>query len=268
MNNSAMSPFFTLEEAYLAPFQILTVKSPSLKRRSDITVFHPKGNNDMAKSLPLVLLLHGVYGSHWAWSLKGKVHLTLQRLLDKKKVGPMVLAMPSDGLFGDGSAYIPHKTADYEQWIVQDVIAAVKEKNRTLDEHSPIFIAGLSMGGYGALRLGAKYPHIFNGFSGLSSITHFEQMSLFLENMDELRENARINEGVLEWMLLHKKQLPPFRFDCGVDDLLIEHNRILHRNLLENDIPHIYEENEGKHEWDYWAGNIERTLLFFDGLNK
>jgi enterochelin esterase-like enzyme len=53
-----------------------------------------------------------------------------------------------------------------------------------------------------------------------------------------------------------------------MEDLLIEQNRILHRTLIENNIPHIYEENEGKHEWDYWAKNIERTLLFFDGLNK
>jgi len=263
-----MSPFFTLEEACLNPFQVLTVKSPSLRNRADITVFNPAGNASDGQSLPLVILLHGVYGSHWAWSLKGKVHLTLQRLMDEKRIHPMVLAMPSDGLFGDGSAYIPHKTADYEQWIVQDVITAVKLKNENLDDHSPVFIAGLSMGGYGALRLGAKYPHLFQGFSGLSSITHFEQMSLFLENMDELRENASINEGVLEWMLVNKKHLPPFRFDCGAEDILIEQNRTLHRSLKDHDIPHIYEEYEGKHEWDYWVKNMEQTLLFFDGLNK
>jgi enterochelin esterase-like enzyme len=69
-------------------------------------------------------------------------------------------------------------------------------------------------------------------------------------------------------MLANKKQLPPFRFDCGMEDLLIEQNRILHRTLIENYIPHIYEENEGKHEWDYWAKNIEQSLLFFNGLNK
>jgi enterochelin esterase-like enzyme len=53
-----------------------------------------------------------------------------------------------------------------------------------------------------------------------------------------------------------------------MEDLLIEQNRILHRTLIENNIPHIYEENEGKHEWDYWAKNIEQSLLFFNGLNK
>ena len=263
-----MSTFFTMEEAYISPFQVLTVKSPSLGKRADITVFNPEKNKSSVKSLPLVILLHGVYGSHWTWSLKGKVHLTLQRLIDEKRVNPMVLAMPSDGLFGDGSAYIPHKTENYEQWIVQDVIAAVKKKNEVLDDHSPIYIAGLSMGGYGALRLGAKYPNLFSGFSGLSSITHFDQMSLFLENMDELKEKALIQDGVLEWMIANKKHLPPFRFDCGIEDLLIEPNRFLHRTLIKYNIPHIYEENEGKHEWEYWIKNIEQSLLFFDGLKK
>ncbi len=74
-----MSTFFTMEEAYISPFQVLTVKSPSLGKRADITVFNPEKNKSSVKSLPLVILLHGVYGSHWTWSLKGKVHLILQR---------------------------------------------------------------------------------------------------------------------------------------------------------------------------------------------
>lgn len=86
--------------------------------------------------------------------------------------------------------------------------------------------------------------------------------------MDELREKALIHDGVLEWMIANKKYFSPFRFDCGIEDLLIEQNRILHRSLIENNIPHIYEENQGKHEWDYWFKNIEQSLLFFDGLNK
>ena len=189
-----------------------------------------------------------------------------QKLIEEKRVRPMVLAMPSDGLFGDGSGYVPHKTEDYEKWIVQDVVLAVKEKNENIDDFSPVFITGLSMGGFGALRLGAKYPHLFRGFSGLSSITHFDQMALFLEDFENLKDHALEQDGVLDWMLLNKNHLSPFRFDCGREDLLIEQNRSLHQALLENDIPHIYEENKGKHEWDYWTNHIEKSILFFDAL--
>ncbi len=259
-----MSCFFTLEEAFLDPFQILTVKSPALNKRADITVFNPKTKENHGKSLPLVILLHGVYGSHWSWSLKGKAHQIVQKLIDENRVRPMILAMPSDGLFGDGSGYVPHKTENYEKWIVQDVILAVKEKNENIDNYSPVFITGLSMGGLGALRLGAKYPDVFRGFSGLSSITHFDQMALFLEDFENLKNQALEQDGVLDWMLLNKKRLSAFRFDCGREDLLIEQNRSLHQALLENEIPHIYEENDGKHEWDYWTKHIEKSFVFFD----
>ena len=49
----------------------------------------------LALSLPLVLLLHGVYGSHWAWAFKGGAHRTAQRLIDAGAIPPLVLAMPS-----------------------------------------------------------------------------------------------------------------------------------------------------------------------------
>jgi enterochelin esterase-like enzyme len=213
---------------------------------------------------PLVILLHGVYGSHWAWALKGKVHETAQRLLNEGKIKPMILAMPSDGLFGDGSAYVPHQSENYEQWIVEDVPQVMQEQVACVSTNSPVFIAGLSMGGFGALRLGAKYPHLFTAFSGLSSITHFSQMSEFVADFEELENKALEKDGVLEWMLKNKTALPPFRFDCGSDDILIQPNRQLHTDLLSNKIPHHYEEFSGGHSWEYWATHIEKTLLFFN----
>ncbi|MDP1815631.1 MAG: alpha/beta hydrolase-fold protein, partial [Leadbetterella sp.] len=171
-----MTKFFTTEISSYEVLDFITVKSNALKKRADITIFNPAKNDISDKSLPLVILLHGVYGSHWAWSMKGKVHETAQRLIKEGKIKPMLFAMPSDGLLGDGSGYVPHKTENYEKWIVEDVIDVMKEQYTQITDKSPIFITGLSMGGYGALRLGAKYPHLFKAFSGLSSITHFEQL--------------------------------------------------------------------------------------------
>ncbi|MEZ4903874.1 MAG: hypothetical protein R2822_20045 [Spirosomataceae bacterium] len=50
----------------------------------------------------MVILLHGVYGSHWAWPLKAQVHQTLQTMMEEGQLPPMLLAMPSDGLFKMG----------------------------------------------------------------------------------------------------------------------------------------------------------------------
>ncbi|MEM9830456.1 MAG: alpha/beta hydrolase-fold protein [Bacteroidota bacterium] len=244
--------------------RFITVKSGYLKGRGDICVFVPD-EAKAAKDLPLVLLLHGVYGSAWIWALKGKAHLTAQRLIKEKKISPMVLAMPSDGLWGDGTAYQSLSTGNYEKWIVDDVPQAVKENIAGVTNNSPVFIAGLSMGGFGALRLGATYPKKFAAISAHSAITAVEQMKLFVEEpLSHYHPTATEASSVFLTMQSHKESLPPIRLDCGQQDLLINYNRALHNQLLEANIPHTYEEFEGGHEWLYWQKHLEDTLLFFE----
>ncbi len=187
----------------------ITVKTPHLLGRGDITVWLPEGDFE---SLPLVLLLHGVYGSHWAWTLKGGVHHTAQRLIDEGKLRPMALAMPSDGLFGDGSGYLPHSGRDFEKWIVRDVPEVVQEVFPQINiDQAGMFITGLSMGGFGALRLGAKFPHLFKGFSGHSSITKLAGMASFVEeDLSVYQQLSTDDEAVLAQMPTTTLPFPHF----------------------------------------------------------
>jgi enterochelin esterase-like enzyme len=241
----------------------VTFKSPSLRGRADVTLWLPPGAESVS-NLPLVLLLHGVYGSHWAWSRNGGAHRTAADLIARGEIPPMALAMPSDGLIFDGSGYIAHGERDVERYIVEEVPACVREVATSVTESSPLFIAGLSMGGFGALRLGAKYPNRFAAISGHSSITHFAQMSKFVEEpLTAYGPPTEQEQSVLHWMLKHRDRLPPVRFDCGTDDALIEENRQLHRELDANQIPHEYQEFPGGHEWPYWEAHLADTLRFF-----
>lgn len=243
--------------------RFITVKTPNLKGRGDICLFVP--NVELPADTPLVILMHGVYGSAWIWSQKAGVHRTAQRMMEDKEIKPMIIAMPSDGLWGDGSAYLPHNSLDFEKWIAEDVINAVKENIDVVTDASKIFISGLSMGGYGALRIGAKYPKLFQGISAHSSITDVPQMALFAEEgLENYKQKNSKNESVFELMKENKSLLPPVRFDCGVDDELIAHNRLLHEQLEIAKIPHIYEEFSGKHEWIYWETHVVDTLRFFN----
>jgi putative tributyrin esterase len=239
--------------------RFITVKSPNLGGRGDICLFIPP--EITATNLPFITLLHGVYGSAWIWSQKAGVHRTALRMIKSGEIPPMVIAMPSDGLRGDGSGYLPHRAQDCESWIADDVPAALIENIPQVSDSSPRFIAGLSMGGYGALRIGAKFAGRFAAISGHSSITEVWQMARFVEE-PLFSYDTDFNSSVHQAIIGAGAKLPPLRFDCGVADELIGANRTLHGQLQAAGIPHIYEEFPGGHEWPYWTEHIADTLRF------
>jgi len=245
--------------------RFITVKSSYLKGRGDIVVFMPPGNFK-GQELPAVILLHGVYGSAWAWAYKAGVHLQTMQMINAGELPPMMLVMPSDGLWGDGSAYLPHNGYDFEKWITEDVVHVIEYLTET-DKVPSLFIAGLSMGGFGALRIGTKYHQQFKGAAAHSAITNLEQMKLFVEEeLSHYYQHDKSEEDVFETCKKYVGKISPIRFDCGKDDLLIDYNRRLHIQMQAYGIPHIYEEYEGGHEWGYWKKHIGRSLKFFAAL--
>jgi S-formylglutathione hydrolase FrmB len=243
--------------------RFLTVKSPALGRRGDVCVWAPPPSPSR-DPLPVVVLLHGVSGSHWAWPLRGGAHLTAGQLIDAGEIPPLALAMPSDGLWGDGSGYVPHADADYERWIVDEtpVVAALADDRITTS--STLFVAGLSMGGFGALRLGAKHVPRFAGISAHSAVTSIARLGGAVdEPLERLAAFAGADGTALHWLDANRERLPPLRFDCGTSDELLPGNRALHAALDARGIAHVYEEFPGGHDWPYWKLHLSDTLRFF-----
>src|ERR1700749_3557131 len=100
-------------------------------------------------------------------------------MIADRKMAPMLIAMPSDGLWGDGSGYVPHAHADYERWIIDDIPACLRELFPQL-QRKKLFLAGLSMGGFGALRIGMKYSERVAGISAHSSVTDVGLLPKFI----------------------------------------------------------------------------------------
>jgi putative tributyrin esterase len=244
--------------------RFVTVKSAALGRRADVSVYVPPGGTD---PLPLVVLLHGVNGSHWSWALHGGVHLTAARLIETGEVPPMAIAMPSDGLWGDGTGYVTHHDADYERWIVDEAPAAAALADERVSDQSPVFLAGMSMGGFGALRLGAKYAARFAGISAHSAVTTLARLRESIdEPLADLDSFGTPDGTALHWLEAHRARLPPLRFDCGTGDGLLAGNRALHAALDARGVEHVYEEFPGGHDWPYWKLHVADSLRFFAGL--
>jgi enterochelin esterase-like enzyme len=113
------------------------------------------------------------------------------------------------------------------------------------------------MGGFGALRLGARHPGHFVAVAGHSSVTRLSQLddltAVPLDDPDDLGD----------LLVGQRASLPAVRFDCGIDDPFLPANRRLHEQLTAAGVPHEYAEHPGGHDWDYWAEHVAQTLVFF-----
>ncbi|MDH3704705.1 MAG: alpha/beta hydrolase-fold protein [Acidimicrobiia bacterium] len=255
------------DPTHLAPgLRFLTIQSPALAGRGDVAV-HLTPHVDVPVDVPVVIMLHGVYGSFWNWPLAGGAHLTLDRLVHAGRMQPMVLVTPSDGLRGEGTAYLPHPDADYEAWIMDDVVDAVTEFIAPVTTDSPLLLGGNSMGAFGAARLGTRHSSRVAGIAMHSAITHLDQLAQF--TVGDIGTDAGI-DGADRDLVRHfaatGDATPPVFIDCGRDDFLAKANDELHRTLEHLGIRHQYEIFDGAHDWDAWSTRIQHSLLFFESV--
>lgn len=144
------------------------------------------------------------------------------------------------------------------------------------------YIAGLSMGGYGAFKLGFENLSQFKGISGLSSILSLmefrrkapkevqpaiDQVYRTIYNTETPTEDIQEMTGSLEEYYENHKYPIILQFD-GTEDFLYEDNQSLRKILSPKKIPYRYEEWAGGHDWDFWDKAIYKTLQYFrEGIN-
>ena len=211
---------------------------------------------------PVLYLLHGLSDDHTAWARRTSLERYVGGL-------PLIVVMPN----GERSFYtdaVDRPLAAYETHLTQDIVGFVDRTFRTTSSREGRVAAGLSMGGYGALKLALKHPDLFCGAVSHSGAVGIGQRD-FSDN-DEWRPifGAQPQGGPNDLFALAAKLDPAhplaLRIDCGVDDFLIEDNRKFDAHLTELGVPHEYAEHPGQHDWLYWNRHILDTLAFFGGV--
>lgn len=230
--------------------------SNSLVKMTSFTAIVP---DNCPKRCPTLYLLHGMSDDHTGWARRTLIERYVSNL-------PLIIIFP-DGArsFYSDSRTNPYEV--YETFLVQSLIPYVDQILPTIKNGKKRAIAGLSMGGYGALKLAMKYPDRFTagfGFSGAYNFGHThahsdprrakEHMSIFGKKLMPENDVFALAKK------LNPKRMPTIHFDCGLDDFCLSWNRKLHDHLDKFKISHTYEEHPGNHNWNYWNKGILRIL--------
>lgn len=218
------------------------------------------------KRFPVIYLLHGLTGSYANWFDKTK-------LADYAARHDFIIVTP-DGANGWYTDSVSAPNDKYEGYIVKELIPEIDKTYRTVATREGRIMAGLSMGGYGSLKFGLKYPEMFSligSFSGALGATGWTEKTAgqIAKSMDavfgpepdnETRKANDIFRMVRETKPENAKTLPFVYLSCGTEDFLIQNNRDFLGQLNEKKIPHEYREHPGAHDWIFWDDQVREFL--------
>jgi S-formylglutathione hydrolase FrmB len=236
--------------------------SASLNRDMHYRVLLPRGYQTGAKHFAVLYLLHGLYGDYSNWVNNTKLEQYAKPL-------PLIIVMPDAGdSWYTNSATLPGDK--YEDYIVKDLIPEIDTHFRTIRTRAARALAGLSMGGYGAMKFALKYPEIF-AFAGSLSGAFDAPLNLD-SRVPEFREklllvfgprddpNRSANDLFLLLDQIDASHLPFLYVECGTEDGFLPINREFVSSLPRRKIAYEYEETPGDHSWNYWDRSVQDVL--------
>lgn len=271
----------------------------------------PSYARDHQRRYPVAYYLHGLDGNETDWTVKGHIDKTLDSLI-AAGLPELILVMPD----GDDSWYTtwnflgdyqgcrkqqpPHRTNEsvddycvpwphYDDYIARDLVAHVDSTYRTLADRNHRGIAGLSMGGYGAISLAISYPDVFS-----AAASHSGVLTPLLVGYDSTTRRARyatdmtqieqqyayiwpstrlaFGKDTLGWKARDparraiaragRADFPSLYVDCGVEDPYIDQSRAFRDALQSVQLRPEYYERGGAHTWPYWQANAVHSLSF------
>ena len=294
--------------------------SDALGVDKEVYVYLPAGYDPSgAKHYPVFYYLHGMGGDEGSWVKNGK----LAEAADVLGLAAIVV-MPDgdfnfyidsalhedyDGCIKDGVGMIEPdhprdrtcvRSSSYESYITKDLISFVDTKYRTIATRDGRGIAGLSMGGYGALMLAMRHPNLFSSaasHSGVDAILYKGpypyqkgKVLLYTDVADLTQWQGKLGKfgdwirgvfgsDIANWRdhdpaILLDKLAPgtlSLYLDCGTEDKFLLHNgmQYLHDRLLANKLDHAYYIGPGGHDMTFWKARVPHSLAFLrDHLAK
>lgn len=250
--------------------------SKSLQMTTQIKVIFPDVSNDVTPvrdGEPDVLyLLHGLGANSGEWTRFSKIEYYA------KKYNFIVIMPEVQRSFYCDAAYGPK----FFTYVADELPAICSRWFRLTGRREKTFIAGESMGGYGAVKVGLRRPERFAAIASLSGVLDYKHLArqVMDGNWPDMspRELQAIHgpsglpgteDDVLTLVreMASKPERPGLIQLCGTEDFLYDDNQTFRRTAEEAGYGHIYREGPGDHEWPYWDKAVQHAFQFFCALS-
>ncbi len=256
----------------------LTLSSEVLGKDVRYTVYLPNDYERSSRHYPVLYLLHGYSDDDTGWLQFGEANRIVDKAIEGGEIPPMIIVMPDGGV----SFYINNVDGDkWEDMFLQEMMPKVESEYRIRTEKQYRGVAGLSMGGHGALILGLRNPDLFSSIASLSGAVITEESVLSmpqgrydgmygimygkgLEGKDRLNDHWKEHSilDIVESRTADELKKLRYWIDCGDDDFLAVGNSMLHIAMVKKQVPHEYRVRDGSHTWGYWRDGLPDALAF------
>lgn len=212
---------------------------------------------------PTLYLLHGLSDDHSIWLRR----TSIERYAAEYGIA---VVMPA----AHRSFYTDMKQgADYFKFVSEELPRLAESFFPLSNRREDRFVAGLSMGGYGALKLGLRKPDQYAAAASLSGatdasalfergdVTYVQELERIFGTVEELRGSENDLFYLTEQLAqANLPEVPKLYQCCGTEDFLYEHNIRFRDHVNQLGLELTYEEEPGEHEWGYWDTKIQRVL--------
>jgi len=239
----------------------------------------PSYDTEKTRRYPILYLLHGLGDNEQMLIHSGGMNL-VEDLWEQNQLGEFLVVTPAGG----ASFYINSHDGmrRYEDFFLQDFMPGIEKRYRALTQRKSRGIAGISMGGYGALHIAFRHPQLF-GAVGAHSAALIEKMPNISARDSRQIGRLRVlgdafgspfdptfwnqNDPVTIVRTANLAGLKIY-FDCGSED---EYGfdagaEALDKLLMSRHIPHEFHLYPGGHNWIYFAEHLPALLEFHSGV--
>ena len=247
----------------MALFQV-NFYSTVLGKNAACNVLIPDRGTEKKAAYLVLYLLHGLSDDHSSWLRRSSI----ERYAELYNIA---VVMPDGGR----SFYTDTQTGEkYFTFLSEELPEFINRMFPVSTRREDTFAAGLSMGGYGALKLVLRQPERFAAAGIMSAVTDicekFDSQTFNMQlwrNLFGSKETAVAQKNDLFSLaaeLAGKKMLPAVAQFCGTEDFLLQDNRKLAAVLEKSNLTHyVYRESPGTHNWEFWDAHIQIILEYF-----